>query len=240
MAEILNARLVLWHPDKGYGFLQVGAQRVFLHVNQLKAGHPTPRVNAFFEFSLGRDAEGRTCAVDAREVGWNAPVGPLRPAQTPVKGRVSDPRMVPSRPSKERRSRPSREHRLHADHVVFLLFLLMAPGLALHRLDWSPLTLGISAVALSAVTYMTYALDKMRAQSGDWRIPETTLHMLSLLGGWPGAFLAQQRIRHKTAKTSFQVVFWLTVLSWQVVALDYLLGWRMSNAAAALVGQWVG
>ncbi|WP_040500587.1 DUF1294 domain-containing protein, partial [Ideonella sp. B508-1] len=45
-----------------------------------------------------------------------------------------------------------------------------------------------------------------------WRTPESTLHWMGLLCGWPGALLAQQVLRHKTSKTSFIVVFWLTVL----------------------------
>lgn len=48
------------------------------------------------------------------------------------------------------------------------------------------------------------------------------LHALELLGGWPGALLAQQLLRHKTKKTSYQVVFWLTILMHQVYWLDQL------------------
>jgi uncharacterized membrane protein YsdA (DUF1294 family) len=33
-----------------------------------------------------------------------------------------------------------------------------------------------------------------------------------LLGGWPGALLAQDLFRHKTSKTVFQAMFWCTVL----------------------------
>ena len=36
--------------------------------------------------------------------------------------------------------------------------------------------------------------------------------LLGLLCGWPGALLAQQWLRHKTAKRSFQLVFWITVV----------------------------
>ena len=39
------------------------------------------------------------------------------------------------------------------------------------------------------------------------------MHMLDLLGGWPGALIAQQQSRHKTVKASFQAAFWFTVLA---------------------------
>jgi uncharacterized membrane protein YsdA (DUF1294 family) len=70
--------------------------------------------------------------------------------------------------------------------------------------------LGASAV-LSAVTFVVYGMDKSAAQSGRWRTPETTLHLLALAGGWPGALLAQRAFRHKTKKQPFRAIFWCTV-----------------------------
>jgi uncharacterized membrane protein YsdA (DUF1294 family) len=55
-------------------------------------------------------------------------------------------------------------------------------------------------------------MDKARAEKEERRVPENTLHMLELLGGWPGALIAQQWLRHKTAKVSYQVIFWLIVM----------------------------
>ena len=43
-------------------------------------------------------------------------------------------------------------------------------------------------------------------------MPESTLHLFDLLGGWPGALIAQQQFRHKTVKASFQAGFWMTVV----------------------------
>jgi uncharacterized membrane protein YsdA (DUF1294 family) len=63
----------------------------------------------------------------------------------------------------------------------------------------------------SVLAYITYVIDKKAAIHQRRRVSEKTLHLLGLLGGWPGALLAQQRLRHKTRKTAFQAVFWLTV-----------------------------
>ena len=64
----------------------------------------------------------------------------------------------------------------------------------------------------SLVTFIAYAIDKSAAQSGRWRTQESTLHLLALIGGWPGALVAQNRLRHKSRKGSFLLMFWVTVL----------------------------
>lgn len=75
-----------------------------------------------------------------------------------------------------------------------------------------PHGVGIGYLVLSTVCFVAYAADKSAARSGAWRIRENTLLLLGLLGGWPGAVLAQQWLRHKSAKPSFRNAFWLTVV----------------------------
>ena len=75
-----------------------------------------------------------------------------------------------------------------------------------------PMIVLIAVSALSIITFLVYWWDKSAARRGSLRTPETTLHLLSLCGGWPGALIAQQVLRHKTQKQSFRLVFWLTVL----------------------------
>ncbi len=75
-----------------------------------------------------------------------------------------------------------------------------------------PLLLGLYYGLLSLLSYAVYARDKAAAQARRQRVPERLLHLLALLGGWPGALLAQRRLRHKLRKTAFRAVFWLTVL----------------------------
>ena len=120
----------------------------------------------------------------------------------------------------------------------FALFLLLiAPSLAIHRLShrFDAVFLVITAVVLSGTTYAAYWWDKNQARTGGWRTAETTLHLLELIGGWPGAFIAQRRLRHKSAKISFLVVFWLIVTAHQLVAIDYLLNWRLTQQAMQLI-----
>ena len=67
-------------------------------------------------------------------------------------------------------------------------------------------------LAVSLFTFILYAVDKSAAQNDSWRTQESTLHLFSLAGGWPGAMIAQQILRHKSKKQSFRAVFWITVI----------------------------
>jgi uncharacterized membrane protein YsdA (DUF1294 family)/cold shock CspA family protein len=67
-------------------------------------------------------------------------------------------------------------------------------------------------LAMSMITFLMYAFDKTAAKDGAQRTPESMLHWLSVIGGWPGALIAQQSLRHKSKKQSFRAVFWVTVL----------------------------
>jgi len=77
-------------------------------------------------------------------------------------------------------------------------------------------------IVVSLLTFTMYYIDKSAAQNGYWRTPESTLHFLSLVGGWPGALIAQQKLRHKSKKQPFRVVFWVTVLL-NIAAFIWLL-----------------
>lgn len=87
---------------------------------------------------------------------------------------------------------------------------------------------GISLIPLatygivSGLAFFLYWRDKRKAQTDRWRTPENVLHAVELAGGWPGALLAQQLLRHKTRKVSYQVLFWMIVLLHQVFWIDQL------------------
>ncbi len=93
-----------------------------------------------------------------------------------------------------------------------------------------PLPVWLVYLVMSALTFAVYWLDKSAAGSNRSRTPEKTLHSLALLGGWPGAMIAQQVLRHKSSKESFRAVFWFTVL-----INIALLAWLMTDSGAALL-----
>lgn len=125
--------------------------------------------------------------------------------------------------------------------AVALTLLLILPAIALRRLsetaDWR--LLAGALLLVSMVTWFFYRSDKRKAQAGTWRTPESTLHLAELAGGWPAAFLAQRRYRHKIAKTRFQVFYWAIVLLHQFAALDYLRGWQLSLGVLRVVRQFI-
>jgi uncharacterized membrane protein YsdA (DUF1294 family) len=63
----------------------------------------------------------------------------------------------------------------------------------------------------SLVTLAVYAIDKSAAMARRRRVPERALLVLGVIGGWPGAVVAQQALRHKTQKTRFVRAFWFSV-----------------------------
>lgn len=98
------------------------------------------------------------------------------------------------------------------------------------------LVYGGSIVIMSGIAFLAYWIDKRRAaRASDRRIPESTLHVLGLMGGWPGAVIAQERFRHKTQKTSFRIMFWVTVLlhgfgiTWTLWELSQKFGSKTAN-----------
>lgn len=74
----------------------------------------------------------------------------------------------------------------------------------------------------AVLTALVYGFDKLAAVRGWRRVRERSLHLLALLGGWPGACLAQRVFRHKTRKQPFSTIFWATA-GLNLSALAWLL-----------------
>lgn len=68
-----------------------------------------------------------------------------------------------------------------------------------------------NVLVMSLACFVAYGWDKRSSANGNRRVPEQALHLLALLGGWPGALIGQRYFRHKTKKLSFLIVFWCVV-----------------------------
>lgn len=75
---------------------------------------------------------------------------------------------------------------------------------------------------LSVITFIAYAVDKVKAKKGSWRTKEKTLLCMSFLGGAIGGCLAMQICRHKTKHWYFHAIN-VIGLAWQLALLTYLI-----------------
>lgn len=110
---------------------------------------------------------------------------------------------------------------------------VVASSVAWGKLPSVVLTVYLSA---SAVAFVAYAWDKFAARNNRWRTSESTLHLLGLSGGWPGALVARHALRHKSQKQPFVVTFWVTVVL-NIVALGWFLSPTGQTFLESILGQ---
>jgi len=115
--------------------------------------------------------------------------------------------------------------------ALFLIFV--AVSVFVGKLPFA--VLGLYLIA-SLVTFLVYAGDKSAAELDQWRSKESTLHVLALIGGWPGAFVAQELLRHKSKKLSFRIVFWAIVVL-NCTRLLWLFSPGGSDALRSVLGR---
>lgn len=208
--------LVDWKDDRGFGFIEPaeGGTRIFCHLKafELRVRRPIPGDKVTYE--VGKNSQGRLTATKVRPVGledarYQANIGSRR-NQKSVRSAASA--LAP----------PS----LTASYLGIAIFLVAVLGLVVA--GRIPFFVPLIYIAMSGMTMLAYAFDKSAATNGRRRTPEQTLHLLELLGGWPGALLSQQLFRHKSRKLSFRIEFWLCVIA-NIAALvwyAYKTEWR--------------
>ncbi|MBB4864041.1 uncharacterized membrane protein YsdA (DUF1294 family)/cold shock CspA family protein [Pseudomonas nitritireducens] len=225
-----------WDDDKGFGFIrpQSGSQDVFLHISAFR-GDRRPVSGDQVCYVEGVSKDGRPRAEHARLAGLaiDAPAIRRKPAAAATRERARSGREVafPSAPKRSLgRSLP----------VLAVLLALPVIGSVLWLKDHYFVWFLLLYPLFSVLAFLAYWRDKRKAEQGLWRTPESSLHLLELLGGWPGAFLAQQVFRHKTRKLSFQLVFWAIVALHQLFWIDWLSGGRLLGWVGVLLGVGAG
>ena len=194
-----QGKLVEWHDDQGYGFIQPAQddqrdKKIFLHIKSFKKRGPRPLSGVMLEYEVALDSKGRLNAQHVAYVSRTA-----RKAATKPKVPLSQ---------------------LKSHYSIWLIIVYFAFVLALSMTAQWPWWGVLAIAALSLLTYVVYAVDKGAAQRNGQRVPENNLHLLAVLGGWPGALLAQQNLRHKSIKQPFRRVFWFTVaMNWLLVVV---------------------
>lgn len=135
----------------------------------------------------------------------------------------------------DRLARPKRKG--GATGAIIISGAFLAILLASVLLNKIPALILWAYLGISVITFLWYAFDKTAAKDGAWRTPESTLHWLSLLGGWPGALVAQQTLRHKSKKKSFRTAFWFTVVA-NCGALAWLHTPNGGETVQSLLNRW--
>lgn len=183
-----------WNDDRGFGFIQPtqGGQEVFVHIKAFRGLlQERPQVHQRVSFQVEMGPQGKKRAVQVELV---------RATSRPPAGRTARPRSdTPRGTSWSAASR-------------WALVLGAAVLLAGYGLGRPPRWMLWLYLGASVITFLAYAIDKSAARRGAWRIAERKLHWLALVGGWPGALVAQQVLRHKSTKAEFRTVFWATVV----------------------------
>lgn len=202
----IRGTIKTWKDDRGFGFIEPvqGGQEVFVHIKAFAHGstRPQPGQQVIFEVEMGQGGKRRAKNVQ-----------------------LFDPKQ-PNGASKG----DSPASALHSSYFAIPAFALLYLGVAsMWRVSgW----VAVLYLIASAACFVMYALDKWAATEGRWRISEETLILAGLIGGWPGAIVAQQVFRHKSSKASFRAAFWGSVVI-NVVAFVALHIWLKNSSTGA-------
>ena len=183
-----QGRVINWNDEKGYGFIQIqpGYENLFFHISNFAYHHRRPSADIAVTF----------LATPAQKGGWQASRVLLREHEHAIM--ESDPYDIADK------NKPKRVE----GYVYAVLDILYFLSLTLISLP-----LGITSAIMSVLTVILYRYDKRAAEQGGQRIPNTTLHLASLLGGWPGALIARPLLRHKLNQKRFRGFFWASIVA---------------------------
>lgn len=217
-----QGKVVRWDSTRAFGFIRSPdtPADIFFHIRDFQ-GLAAPQEGmavSFEEIHIGGKGP-RAIAVNAigSEQSRGSDSRPTRAA-----GALPEPTQAPTSSSQ-------------APTAVILAFMLGWAMLVLWGI-WAgrlPIMTLAAMPILNLLTFFVYWNDKHAAQTGRWRTKEDTLHLLGVLGGWPGAWFAHQILRHKSRKVGFRAAYWATVLIHCVALVGWLFWLQPSQSLTA-------
>lgn len=187
--QLLQGTVCYWRDDKGFGFIATDSgKRLFFHIRDFEtAPQHRPQQGDQLFFQLGLDKHHRPCALALQLATANTIL--ITPTTKTISGK-----------------RPAIYQIQHQAWCFrYLFFVLLLLSLLAGSFVF---TIPLFYLEASLFTYWLYQIDKKLACSGHQsRLSEESLQMFSLIGGWPGAWLAQKRLHHKVHKIPFQREF---------------------------------
>ncbi len=181
-------RLVKWDESRGFGFIQPegGGPQVFVHISKFVDRRRTPEIGAELTFDVARDLQNRLSAAFVRQ---GSVISPTR--------------------SRARQDSRDAGHPWLAALVAFAALLGLGAAAIREHLPWF---IPVLFLVASLAVFLAYAFDKSAAMNRRQRTPENVLHLMNLLGGWPGGLVASQLFHHKSKKVEFRAVFYLCIV----------------------------
>ena len=180
----LQGKISNWNDDRGFGFVEPngGGERAFVHIKAFNPPSRRPVNGEVIIYEIARDNNNR---YKAENIQFSRDI------------------------SKSKKREKVKSQRGFGGVFTIIFFIALLVSVFSGKL---PLVIVGLYLTMSLIAFIAYAIDKSAAQNGRWRTQESTLHLLSLIGGWPGAYIAQKKLRHKSIKTAFINIYWVTVL----------------------------
>lgn len=182
----IEGTLKSWNASRGFGFIEpaYGGQEIFVHIKSFEGRAGRPQIGQALSFEVEVGPQGKKRAKRVQWVSARRVAKPLRNDSPAQWGTAS----------------------YFAIPAFFIVYAVVAAS-------WRvPTWVAGLYLAASALCFVVYAIDKAAARARGWRVSEATLIALGLAGGWPGAIVAQQVLRHKSNKASFRAAFWGSVM----------------------------
>lgn len=175
-----------WNDERGFGFITPmhGEEEIFVHIRAFSSQEARPQVGQAVTFEIELDREGKKRAKAVK-------------------------RVRPGLPARKRRRADAVQWSPASFFTLLGFMILYFIAAALWEV---PVWVAGCYISASFLCFLIYWADKSAAMAGEWRVQESMLLIVGLACGWPGAILAQQFLRHKTSKASFQTAFWVTVV----------------------------